>query len=192
VRHRIGIGVVAAVSLLFVGWIGVRSGDHLRSPMVGVLQMGLFLLPPAPESEVEALPDTAAAPVPVSSPGRRARTKAPVQRRTKLPVPRYGVRIRAATVLHLANSGVEPPTGTPVMATASHPAGLVLNGVSGLGIGMRDGDILTHASGRAVSSPAHVVAVVIAARAARAPEIAARFWRNGEPWNLIVEQPYID
>jgi hypothetical protein len=36
-----------------------------------------------------------------------------------------------------------------------------------------------------------VVGVVIGSRAQHVPEICGRFWRHGEAWNLIVEQPYL-
>jgi len=104
-------------------------------------------------------------------------------------VPKKGVRVRAETVLRLANSGARPG-GFPVPAQGDRPRGLALTGVSGLGIGLEDGDILTHAAGRPALTPGDVIGVVIGSRTERAPEIWGRFWRNGEPWSLVVEQPY--
>lgn len=105
-------------------------------------------------------------------------------------VPQKGIRVREAAVLRLANSGVRP-TGIPVSARAGRPAGVALVGVSALGIGLQDGDILVSAAGRPTLSSGDVVGVVIGSRAHRATEISGRFYRNGEPWNLVVEQPYV-
>ncbi len=105
-------------------------------------------------------------------------------------VPKKGIRVRADAVLRLANAGLRPG-GIPVPARGDRPAGLALSGVSGLGIGMVDGDVLTSAAGRPALSPGDVIGVVIGSRAKGVPEICGRFWRNGEPWNLIVEQPYV-
>ena len=82
------------------------------------------------------------------------------------------------------------PSGAYVPAEGARPAGLQLQGVSALGVGLEDGDVLTHADGRPARSRGDVIGVVIAARGAGAREIGGRFWRNGEVWNLIVEQPY--
>jgi hypothetical protein len=105
-------------------------------------------------------------------------------------VPSKGIRVRAEAVLRLANAGARP-SGIPVPPKGSRPAGVALVGVSGLGVGLIDGDVLTHADGRPARSAADVIGVVIGARAQHAREICGRFWRNGEAWNLIVEQPYV-
>jgi hypothetical protein len=105
-------------------------------------------------------------------------------------VPVHGIRVRADAVLRLANAGMRP-SGIPVAARGNRPAGLALVGVSGLGIGLEDGDVLVSAGGRPALSVGDVVGVVIGSRGAHAPEICGRFWRKGAPWNLIVEQPYV-
>ncbi len=100
-----------------------------------------------------------------------------------------GLRVRASTVLALASAGVRP-SGSFVPAESSRPAGLVLSGVSGLGVGLVDGDVLTHAAGQPVRSSGQVVGLVLGARAHGAAEIGGTFWRRGERWQLVVEQPY--
>jgi hypothetical protein len=105
-------------------------------------------------------------------------------------VPQKGIRVREAAVLRLANAGARP-TGIPVPARGTRPAGVALVGVSALGIGLRDGDILVSAAGRPTLSSSDVVGVVIGSRAHRVSEISGRFYRDGEPWNLVVEQPYV-
>lgn len=102
-----------------------------------------------------------------------------------------GVFVSAAAVLKLAEGRVMP-RGVPVAAAGARPAGLRLVGVGGLGIGMRDGDVLTRVLGGGVGSVGDVVARVIAARDRRAREISAEFWRDGEAWALVVEQPYVN
>jgi hypothetical protein len=67
----------------------------------------------------------------------------------------------------------------------------MLSGVSGLGVGIQDGDVLTEAGGRPALTESDVVSMVIAARGKQAKAIGGQFWRNGEPWSLIVEQPYV-
>jgi hypothetical protein len=82
------------------------------------------------------------------------------------------------------------PRGTPVAATPLHPAGLALSGVSALGVGLRDGDVLTEAAGSPALSIGAVVQAVIAARGRHAPEISGRCFRDGQPFQISIEQPY--
>jgi len=102
-----------------------------------------------------------------------------------------GILVRAATVLRLAKAGARP-SATPVPASGAQPAGLAFAGVGGLGVGVRDGDVLTEVSGAPASSVAAVINAVVAARSARARAVSARFWRDGEPWQLVVEMPYVE
>lgn len=102
-----------------------------------------------------------------------------------------GVFVPAASVLRLANAAVMPRAAF-APALGARPAGLRLIGVSGLGIGMRDGDVLTRVMGAGVGSVGEVVQRVIAARNQHAREISGEFWRDGAPWSLVVEQPYLD
>jgi hypothetical protein len=62
--------------------------------------------------------------------------------------------------------------------------------VSRLGVGLRDGDVLTEAAGTPALSPGDVISTVLAARGRSAREVSGVFWRDGEPWFLVVEQPY--
>src|SRR6185436_3652960 len=93
-------------------------------------------------------------------------------------------------VLNLANSGARP-RGIPVAASAGRPAGLKLLGVAALGIGLRDGDVLTEAVGQPALSSSAVVQAVLRARAQHAPVLDGEFWRGGERWLIRVEQPYL-
>ncbi|MES1175125.1 MAG: hypothetical protein ABUL62_12445 [Myxococcales bacterium] len=101
----------------------------------------------------------------------------------------HGIRISANQVLMLAARRAMPQA-VPVKATAQHPAGLMLRGVSALGVGLQDGDVLTEAAGQKATSVATVVGIVLAARGRQVPEISGRFYRGWVPYGLSVEQPY--
>jgi hypothetical protein len=110
--------------------------------------------------------------------------------RARPPGAQHGVRISSAQVLVLAARRAMPQAA-PVKATRDHPAGLLLRGVSALGVGLQDGDVLTEAAGQKASSVAVVVGVVLAARGRQVAEISGRFFRAGVPFGLVVEQPYL-
>jgi hypothetical protein len=101
----------------------------------------------------------------------------------------HGIRISAAQVLALAERRAMPQA-VPVKANSYHPAGLLLRGVSALGVGVQDGDVLTEAAGQKATSVATVIGIVLAARARQSPEISGRFYRAGVPFLVTVEQPY--
>lgn len=122
----------------------------------------------APACEVES-----------ASPRVRTRSAGPV-----------GIRVRAKTVLAIAEQGARP-SGIFLEAEGKRPAGLMLLGVGGLGIGLQDGDILTHAAGQPATSEGQVVSLVLSARGARQPQIGGRVWRSGVSFPLVVDQPYL-
>lgn len=104
--------------------------------------------------------------------------------------PARGLLVRADTVLRLARAGVVP-AASPVAGGSESPAGMRLSGVSALGVGLRDGDVLTHVLGQPATSRSSVVSLVLQARARREQRISAVFWRGGVPWQLWVEMPYL-
>ena len=97
--------------------------------------------------------------------------------------------VSAPVVLRLANRGARPH-GVPVAPSGKRPAGLLLVGVGTLGVGLRDGDVLTQVAGQPALNVAGVIGAVLSARGRGARTISGRFWRNGEEWTLVVEQPY--
>jgi hypothetical protein len=101
------------------------------------------------------------------------------------------VLISEQTVLRFANSGVIPHA-TAVPQRAAQPAGLQLAGVSALGVGLEDGDVLFQVAGVPVRSDTHVAEIVRAARDRKVRSISARIWRNGETLALVVGMPYLD
>lgn len=116
---------------------------------------------------------------------------APERQVPRAVAPPRGLFVSADRVLALADRGARP-SGIRVGAQGSRPAGLMLVGVSGLGVGLRDGDILTHALGQPAVSEAAVVGAVIQARGARQPRLHGRIWRQGRSFPLVVAQPYLE
>jgi hypothetical protein len=178
--------VLAAGTSAAADALGSRSGRALSVATRGVLR-------PSPAAGSPVFVEALVAPESSAGDAWASGTMRPAPARREAAsarIPKKGVRVRAEVVLRLVNSGARP-SGFPVPAQGDRPRGLALSGVSGLGIGLEDGDILTHAAGRPALTPADVVGVVIGSRVEHAPEIWGRFWRNGEPWNLVVEQPYV-
>jgi hypothetical protein len=137
---------------------------------------------PLPEPKDELAAEVLPAPQATGRrPGARSKVAAPPRA--------LGVRVSAQKVLELARRRAIPQAAF-VPASGARPAGLQLSSVVGLGVGMRDGDILTRVAGTEVRSVGTVADLVIRARARQAPEISAEFWREGVRGTLVVEQPY--
>jgi hypothetical protein len=198
-RRYLLLALLAALPVPAVAWGVIRLADHMGDSLGSALACAASLGPGsrpargAHRSELLLRPrPLPVAPLQVQEAGRgRLVSRAGAGRvAAQNPLLARGIRVSASTVLRLANNGARP-TGAPVAPSGARPAGLLLSGVGALGIGMRDGDILTDAGGRPALSEGDVVGVVIASRGQRVPTISGRFWRNGEPWQLLVEQPYL-
>jgi hypothetical protein len=101
-----------------------------------------------------------------------------------------GVFVSAETVLRLAEARAMP-RAVPAPANGARPAGLRLMGVGALGIGMRDGDVLTEVLGTPVGAVSQVIALVIQARGRHERRISGRFFRGNLAMSVVVEQPYV-
>jgi len=101
------------------------------------------------------------------------------------------ILISEQTVLRLANAG-SIPQATAVSQQGARPAGLLLAGVSGMGVGLQDGDLLFQVAGVPVKSDTQVAEIARAARDRKVRSISARIWRNGETLALVVGMPYLD
>ena len=97
--------------------------------------------------------------------------------------------VSKATVLRLSQSSARPQ-GSFVSQTPEHPAGLRLLGVSAMGIGVQDGDVLIEALGITPRSPGQVIGAIIEARAKQARFLSGTVWRQGQTFRITVEQPY--
>ncbi len=199
-RHLAGLSLLAALMPVAGSALVTRLAHAVAAPLRAVMELcePARSAPPdtppasAPQAPALGAPQAeqvppSAAPTSEARPASAARAAAPALLRAARPS--KGLRVRAARVLALARAGARPQ-GQPVQATQQQPAGLQLFGVGALGLGLRDGDVLVSAGGQPVQSAAQVVGVVLAARAARAPEISGLIYRDGEPWSLVVEQPY--
>jgi hypothetical protein len=104
-----------------------------------------------------------------------------------------GWYVKSAAVLRLANQGASH-SGAYVAAGEGQPAGLSLSGVEALGIGLREGDVLTLVAGTPARSVGQVVAHVIAARGRGLTSISGTIWRKTNTGfrqgTVVVEQPY--
>jgi hypothetical protein len=115
-----------------------------------------------------------------------AGAKTPVKPRRRL----RGLKVREATILRLAQARAIPAV-VGVGAQAGRPAGLRFTDVEGLGVGLKNGDVLTRVAGVPAVNRGAVVAAVLAVREQRAPSINAEFWRGDTLWQLVVEMPYL-
>jgi len=190
--RRLPFGLALLVlPLSAVPVLGARCADRIGDCVVASLTAALAplsLTPVAPDSlTATELASDAFRPMPEPATLRALASKKGSKYAAR-PVTR-GIHVSAPQVLALAGRRALP-TAVPVRATALHPAGLELHGVSTLGIGMQEGDVLTEAAGQRAASVATVVGVVLAARARHSPEINGRFYRAGVLYTLTVEQPY--
>ncbi|MBN2191952.1 MAG: hypothetical protein JW751_03985 [Polyangiaceae bacterium] len=194
----VGLAVATIVAILLGGLLADRLGDHVGERLASafaVVSPPVVPEPPRCDLEPDHVEPALGAAAEASAvreergPGslrtrRRGGTRAGGHSRR-------GLFVSGETVLRLARHGVRP-RGLPVPAEGGRPAGLRLSGVSGLGIGLLDGDVLTTAGGVPALSASDVVTMVIASRGKRVTTIGGQFWRDGVPWDLLVEQPYPD
>ena len=129
--------------------------------------------PPAPELVVAEAP-------------RRGPQQKP-RGRHAVPVA-HAVFVSEHTVLRLARAGIVP-SGHSIPARGARPAGIELSGVARLGVGLREGDVLTEVAGRAVQNEDQVVAIILAALARQVRSLSGVFFRGGVRWSLVVEVP---
>jgi hypothetical protein len=204
-RRRLLTALAVAASFAIAAWGSARlaraSGDAIGAAVAGAASAlptpGQGLLdPPRPRESIvdpadaasvvfEDLPELDGDPAAIAANTKAGKKKPP----SPAPRPTRGIRVSAATVLRLANRGVRP-SGSPVAASADRPAGLALQGVAGLGVGLRDGDVLTQVAGAPASSTGAVIGAVLAARQRRAPAMSGVVYRGADKIALYVEMPY--
>lgn len=101
------------------------------------------------------------------------------------------VHVGEARLLELARARVVP-TGQSVPARAPRPAGIALHGVSALGVGLKEGDVLTAVEGRPVQAEGQVVGVVIGVLMRHARKITGEFWRGSQHGSIVVDLPLVE
>jgi len=194
-RRRSIAVVLLALPLPVMAWASSRVADRAGSVLGASVGRLAALLPrPADELRPEpfaapgslvAVEDAEAAPEDAGQAGHRARAR----RHGQVRITR-GVHVPARVALRLADTGVRPH-GAYVPSDGVRPGGVRLAGVSALGIGVRDGDVLTRVAGAPAHSAGDVISAVVAARGRLAPAVSGVFWRGHVPYRLVVEQPYV-
>jgi hypothetical protein len=144
---------------------------------------------PAPHAPAASETGTALRARGGAAPRRLASDVALSEAAATLPRPVTSRFVSAGQVLELAKGG-SVPRGTSIGAGDDRPPGVRYVGVSVFGVGLVDGDVLTHVAGQPVRSEEDVVTLVLSARQRRASHITGRFWRAGESHELVVEMPY--
>lgn len=194
-RIKAAMSVLSAIALAAPFVLVEKAQGALAESLVSrtvaaLLRVTAPLVPvaPAPAEAAEGAVVTfdVTAEGPARSTGKasaRARAGAPAKPQTLL--------VSAARVLQLSKSAARPQ-GTFVAQTPQHPAGLLLMGVAGLGIGVQDGDILVDAMGMTPRSSGEIIGAIIQARAQRVRYLSGTLWRRGQTFRITVEQPYLD
>ncbi len=175
---------VPVLSRSYADRLGSSVSEQLSRAVAPMAGLALDAVSDAPEDEEAVLSET-----PALRDAVHAAQNERLHAHSNHAVVAHGIRISAAQVMALAARRAMPQA-VPVKATAYHPAGLLLRGVSAMGIGLQDGDVLTEAAGQKASSVGTVIGIVLAARARQTPEISGRFYRAGVPFLVTVEQPY--
>lgn len=188
-----GFGGAGAIALALV-W-----AERLLSPWLWALGLGLGqVLAPVqghdaevPEVDWGAVErEVAAADVPQEATGddgvkgRKAKPKSAK--------PEGGALFVSAERVLALSKRARVPASRYVPASGKRPAGLQVAGVGGLGIGVRDGDVLTKVAGAEVRSSSAVISTVLKLRAQKATAISGEFWRGEERWQIVFEMPYLE
>ncbi|MBW2453871.1 MAG: hypothetical protein JRI68_05155 [Deltaproteobacteria bacterium] len=144
-------------------------------------------LPPTPEAESIAQLDDSPNEASVAPPAAGSIRPAPGPVK---PPPAIGILVGRKRVQAAVKAGIRP-SGTPVPATPWRPAGLALAGVSALGVGLRDGDVLVRAGGTPARSDGAVIGAVRGALESRARAISGEVWRGERRIVITVELPKV-
>lgn len=197
--RRVVLGLAfgsAGLLALFASWAEARLSPPVTQ--AGVL-LGEALSPvvpaPVPDSRVDwsmldEKPSEAGEP---RSPGQAPRRSAAAQNKSKedaKDAPVGALFVSAERALRLSREA-SIPASRYVPAQGERPAGLQVAGVSGLGIGVRDGDVLTKVAGAEVRSSAAVISLVLKLRAQKAKAISGEMWRGQQRFQIVFEMPYV-
>lgn len=190
--------LAAPFVLTSVGYIRLLEGaSGLGAELRRIVQPWVMPRPQEPVAFVTAddrpIEEPSAAPSVRAAPTVAAKRGHPKGARSSEPLgaPTNGLFVHAGRVLELARAGVVP-RGVPVPAGDGRPAGILLTDVERLGVGLRNGDVLTSALGAPARAEEDVVTAVLSARKQRAAHVSGRFWRAGEEWALVVQMPYVE
>ena len=98
--------------------------------------------------------------------------------------------VSRARVVAAAEAGMRPSGGS-VAATSWRPAGLALTGVNPIGVGLRDGDVITRVGGTPATSQGAVIGAVTSALRQKLPAITGEVWRGRQKIVVTVELPEV-
>lgn len=198
-RVWLGVALGSAALIAFLsGSFLSSSAERLLSPWLWNLGFGLgHVLAPVgadkgetPVVDWDAVDrEVAAADVP--SDGTTAQDGTKAKPKTKAKPGGGALFVSAEKVIHLSRQA-SVPASRYVPAQGQRPAGLQVAGVGGLGIGVRDGDVLTKVAGADARSSSAVISTVLKLRAQKAKAISGEFWRGQERWTIVFEMPYLD
>ncbi len=201
---RWGLVALAAFSTCYVA--RTAFGPRLEASVLaaGTAIGSAFLVAPADavvdwdalEREVAASEPSNASPdaLPTNPTGPNAKDRGASNAPDRKLEPRVkstkGVYVSADQVERLSRV-TKVPASRFVEPKGERPAGLQVAGVSGLGIGVRDGDVLTRVAGANVKSSAAVISTVLQLRAKRVAAISGEFWRGQERFQIVFQMPYL-
>lgn len=121
--------------------------------------------------------------------GKRPRARAERPEANAEPLP--SLFVSAEQVLRLSRTA-RIPVARHIPPAGRRPSGLQVAGVGGLGIGVKDGDVLTKVAGTVIQNPSEVVSSVLQLRAKHVKSIAAEVWRGERPYRITFEMPYLE
>lgn len=98
------------------------------------------------------------------------------------------ISISAQRTQQAIKAGIRPSGGS-VGKTSWRSAGLALYGVSALGVGLRDGDVLTKINGSPARSQTAVISAVRSAWSDKAKGVSGEVWRGHHRFMVAVEFP---
>jgi hypothetical protein len=151
-------------------------------------------LPPTRQAaEIAALdgtaPETSDNDAPIDGTDRAKR--APAAAPSKKPPKAMGVMVSRGRVTAAAKAGIRP-SGSSVGATSWRPSGMALHGVGAVGVGLRDGDVVTRVGGFRATSQGAVISAVTAALRQKLPAITGEVWRGRQRIVVTVELPDVE
>lgn len=193
-RAWLGIALASGALIVFAS----ATAERLLGPWLWNLGFGLgHILAPVgdaagetPRVDWDAVErDVAAADVPSDESGAPDGTKTKTKAKGK---PGGGALFVSAEQVIRLSRQASVPASRYVPAQGQRPAGLQVAGVGGLGIGVRDGDVLTKVAGAEARSSAAVISTVLKLRAQKAKAISGEFWRGQERWTIVFEMPYLE
>jgi hypothetical protein len=196
VKHTwLGLGLGGAGLLALV----VFWAERLASPWLWAVGLGLgqLLAPNVGQAtqvtvDWEAVErDVAAADLPGEPSAEEARKGTKSKSKSQSTKQEGGALFVSAERVLALSKRAQVPASRYVAASGKRPAGLQVAGVGGLGIGVKDGDVLTKVAGAEVRSSSAVISAVLKLRARKATAISGEFWRGEERWQIVFEMPYV-